>query len=118
MTTHTTSTRLSRRLAISAGVGLLFALAWAGLMATFPLLTGSELHARVQSAVITGLGFPLLFAARWVVPAAGRLGLAPFGVGVGLAFVNGALWAAAVVAVRRFVGQRPDSGVGILPPAA
>ena len=111
------SAGLGRRLAVPA-VGLMVALAWAALMLTFPILTGSDLHARIQSAVATALGFPLMSAARFVVPAAGRLGLAPFAVGVALAFLNGVFWAGAVVTVRGIIRHRRDPGVSLLPPAA
>jgi hypothetical protein len=84
-----------------AGVGLAVALAWAALMLTFPLLTGSDVQARWQGAAVVALGFPLMAASRFLVPAAVRVGVEPFAASVGCAFLNGALWATALLAFRQ-----------------
>ena len=111
------SSRNFRRLVLplSAGVGV--ALAWAALMATFPILTGSDLQARLQGAAVNVLGFPVMLAARFAVPVAALLGLPPFAAGVSLAFLNGAFWAAAFLTARETLARHPDPETGTLPPA-
>ena len=118
MPSDSASFRKLRRLVAPLGAGLVVALAWAALILTFPILTGSEVQARLQSGAATVLGFPLMLGARFAVPVAVLLGLPPFAAGLGLAFLNGAFWAGAVLTVRGILGQRPDREVGTIPPAA
>jgi ribosomal protein S12 methylthiotransferase accessory factor YcaO len=89
------------RLGAIVAVGVAFALLQTCLIATFPLLEGTELRSRVQSAVVSALDFPLGFAQPVFAAVAGSSGGTAFLVGVGLTFLNGALWAAVAIAVLR-----------------
>ena len=100
----------SRVATVAAGAGLAFGVAYATLLATFPLLGGAEPRARLQAAAVVALGFPTQFAYPFVVPFAVRVGIAPFAVRVGLACLNGVLWAIIVFALWRTARrQSPDS---------
>ena len=50
------------RLGAVIAVGVAFAILQTCLIATFPLLDGTELRSRVQSALVSALDFPLGFA--------------------------------------------------------
>jgi hypothetical protein len=95
--------RRSPRLRLGAiiAVGVAFAILQTCLIATFPLLDGTELRSRAQSAVVSALDFPLGFAQPLVVAVAGSSGGTAFIVGVGLTFLNGALWAVVALTIRR-----------------
>ena len=82
-------------------VGVAFAIVQTCLIATFPLLDGTELRSRVQSAVVSALDFPLGFAQPLVGGLTGSNGATAFLVGLGLTFLNGALWAMVVIKLRR-----------------
>ena len=85
-------------------VGVAFAILQTCLIATFPLLDGTELRSRLQSAVVSALDFPLGLAQPVVAAVAGSSGATAFLVGLGLTFLNGALWA--VVATGAFRRMR------------
>ena len=85
------------RLGAIIAVGVAFAILQTCLIATFPLLDGTELRSRIQSAVVSALDFPLGLAQPVIAAIAGSTGATAFLVGLGLTFLNGALWA--VVAV-------------------
>jgi len=89
------------RLGAIIAVGVVFALLQTCLIATFPLLDGTALHSRVQSAVVSALDFPLGFAQPVFAAVAGSSGGTAFVVGLLLTFLNGALWATAALMVRR-----------------
>jgi len=74
-------------------VGVAFAILQTCLIATFPLLDGTELRSRVQSAMVSALDFPFGFAQPVFAAVAGSSGATAFLVGLGLTFLNGALWA-------------------------
>jgi hypothetical protein len=74
-------------------VGVAFAIVQTCLIATFPLLDGPETRSRVQSALVSALDFPLGFAQPLVGGLTGSNGATAFLVGLGLTFLNGALWA-------------------------
>ena len=82
-------------------VGVAFAILQTCLIATFPLLDGPELRSRLQSAVVSALDFPLGFAQPLVSALTGSSGATAFLVGLGLTFLNGALWAVVVVSSWR-----------------
>jgi hypothetical protein len=83
-------------------VGVVFALLQTCLIATFPLLDGTELRSRVQSGVVSALDFPLGLTQPVFAAIAGSSGGTAFLVGLALTFLNGALWAVmAVWAWRR-----------------
>jgi len=93
------------RLGAIIAVGVAFAIAQICLIATFPLLDGPESRSRVQSALVSALDFPLGFAQPFVASLAGSNGATAFLVGLGLTFLNGALWAVlAVGAWKRMRG--------------
>ena len=92
------------RLGAIIAVGVAFAILQTCLIATFPLLDGTELRSRVQSAVVSALDFPLGLAQPVVAAVAGSSGATAFLVGLGLTFLNGALWA--VVAIGAFRRMR------------
>ena len=85
-------------------MGVAFAILQTCLIATFPLLDGTELRSRLQSAVVSALDFPLGLAQPVVTAVAGSSGATAFLVGLGLTFLNGALWA--VVATGAFRRMR------------
>jgi hypothetical protein len=89
--------RTRPRLGAIIAVGVAFAILQTCLIATFPLLEGTELRSRLQSAVVSALVFPLGLAQPVIAAIAGSTGATAFLVGLGLTFLNGALWA--VVAV-------------------
>jgi hypothetical protein len=82
-------------------VGVAFAILQTCLIATFPLLDGAAVRWRVQSAVVSALDFPLGFAQPLFAAVAGSSGGTAFFVGLGLTFLNGALWAAVFIRLRR-----------------
>ena len=87
-------------------VGVAFAILQTCLIATFPLLDGPEVRSRVQSALVSALDFPLGFAQPLIAAVAGSSGATAFLVGLGLTFLNGALWGAvAIGAWRRMRGR-------------
>ena len=93
------------RLGAIIAVGVAFAILQTCLIATFPLLDGPALRARVQSVAVSALDFPLGFAQPFVASLAGSNGATAFLVGLGLTFLNGALWAVlAVGAWKRMRG--------------
>ena len=81
------------RLGAILAVGIAFAVVQTCLIATFPLLDGPELRSRVQSALVSALDFPLGLAQPLIAAIAGSAGATSFLVGLGLTFLNGALWA-------------------------
>ena len=81
------------RLGAIIAVGVAFAILQTCLIATFPLLEGTELRSRVQSAMVSALDFPFGFAQPVFAAVAGSSGATAFLVGLGLTFLNGALWA-------------------------
>ena len=87
-------------------MGVAFALLQTCLIATFPLLDGPELRSRVQGAVVSALDFPLGFAQPLVAAITGSSGATAFLVGLGLTFLNGALWAVVAIGLRRRI-RRP-----------
>jgi len=87
-------------------VGVAFAILQTCMIATFPLLDGTELRSRVQSAVVSALDFPLGLAQPIVAAVAGSTGATAFLVGLGLTFLNGALWAVVAMRLWRRVRQR------------
>ena len=89
--------RTRPRLGAIIAVGVAFAILQTCLIATFPLLDGTELRSRIQSAVVSALDFPLGLAQPVIAAIAGSTGATAFLAGLGLTFLNGALWA--VVAV-------------------
>ena len=89
------------RLGAIIAVGVVFALLQTCLIATFPLLDGTELRSRVQSAVVSALDFPLGLTQPVFAAIAGSSGGTAFLVGLGLTFLNGALWAVMAVWVWR-----------------
>ena len=91
------------RLGAIIAVGVVFALLQTCLIATFPLLDGTELRSRVQSAVVSALDFPLGLTQPVFAAIAGSSGGTAFLVGLGLTFLNGALWAVMAVLVWRRV---------------
>jgi len=91
------------RLGAIIGVGVAFAIVQTCLIATFPLLDGPELRSRVQSAVVSALDFPLGLAQPAVAAVAGTSGATAFLVGLGLTFLNGALWAVLAISAWRRV---------------
>lgn len=82
-------------------MGVVFALLQTCMIATFPLLDGSALRSRAQSAVVSALDFPLGFAQPLFAAITGASGGTAFLVGLGLTFLNGALWAMVVIKLRR-----------------
>jgi apolipoprotein N-acyltransferase len=98
--------------------GICVALAWTTLMMTFPILTGTEQQARVQWAALQVVGFPLISAARPWVRVVADFGVPPFAVLIGLAFLNGALWASAAIVVRAHTRRPGVARADSLPPAA
>ncbi len=94
------------RLGAIVAVGVAFAILQTCLIATFPLLDGTELRSRVQSAVVSALDFPLGFAQPVVAAVAGSTGGTAFFVGLGLTFLNGALWGIVAISVWRRIKQR------------
>ena len=94
--------------------GLLFAIAWAALMQSFPILTGSDLQARLHGAALTALGFPFVWAARPLLPVPG---IEPVVVVVCLVFLDGALWGALFLAIQRAARRRASLGMSATPPA-
>ncbi len=101
---HSSSRSSARpRLGAIIAVGVVFALLQTCLIATFPLLDGTELRSRVQSAVVTALDFPLGLTQPVFAAIAGSSGGTAFLVGLGLTFLNGALWAVLAVWVWRRV---------------
>ena len=95
--------RRSPRLRLGAiiGVGVAFAILQTCLIATFPLLDGTELRSRIQSALLSALDFPLGFAQPVFAAIAGSNGATAFLVGLGLTFLNGALWAVVAIGAWR-----------------
>ena len=91
------------RLGAIVAVGVVFALLQTLLIATFPLLDGSALRSRLQSAVVSALDFPLGFAQPLFAAITGSSGGTAFLVGLGLTFLNGALWAVLAMRVWRRV---------------
>ena len=89
------------RLGAVIAVGVAFAILQTCLIATFPLLDGPELRSRVQSAMVSALDFPFGFAQPVFAAVAGSSGATAFLVGLGLTFLNGALWAMVVINLRR-----------------
>jgi hypothetical protein len=89
------------RLGAIVAAGVAFAILQTCLIATFPLLEGTALRARLQSAVVSALDFPLGFAQPVFAALAGSSGGTAFFVGLGLTFLNGALWAVVAVWVWR-----------------
>ena len=85
------------RLGAIIAVGVAFAILQTCLIATFPLLEGTELRSRIQNALVSALDFPLGFVQPVIAAIAGSTGATAFLAGLGLTFLNGALWA--VVAV-------------------
>jgi hypothetical protein len=85
-------------------VGVAFAILQTCLIATFPLLDGPELRSRAQGAVVSALDFPLGFAQPLLSAITGSSGATAFLVGLGLTFLNGALWA--VVAISAWKRMR------------
>ena len=107
------SPRRAPRLRLGAiiGVGVAFAILQTCLIATFPLLDGPELRSRVQSALVSALDFPLGLAQPLIAAIAGSAGATSFLVGLGLTFLNGALWAlVAIGAWRKLRGVRGAGG--------
>ena len=62
------------RLGAIIAVGVAFAILQTCLIATFPLLEGTELRSRVQSAVVSALDFPLGLAQPVFAAVAGSSG--------------------------------------------
>jgi len=89
------------RLGAIIAVGVAFAIVQTCLIATFPLLDGPEVRSRVQSALVSALDFPLGFAQPLVAAIAGSTGATAFLVGLGLTFLNGALWAVVAIGAWR-----------------
>jgi len=89
------------RLGAIIAVGVVFALLQTCLIATFPLLEGTALRSRVQSAVVSALDFPLGLAQPVFAAVAGSSGGTAFLVGLTLTFLNGALWAIVVIRLAR-----------------
>jgi len=87
-------------------VGVAFAILQTCLIATFPLLDGPALRSRLQSAMVSALDFPLGFAQPLVAAITGSSGATAFLVGLGLTFLNGALWAVVAIGLRRRI-RRP-----------
>ena len=102
------SSRPSRRPRFGAiiAVGVAFAILQTCLIATFPLLDGPALRSRLQSATVSALDFPLGFAQPLVAAITGSSGATAFLVGLGLTFLNGALWAVVAIGLRRRI-RRP-----------
>ena len=94
------------RLGAIIAVGVVFALLQTCLIATFPLLDGTELRSRVQSAAVSALDFPLGLTQPVLAAIAGSSGGTAFLVGLGLTFLNGALWAVMAVWVWRRLRSR------------
>jgi hypothetical protein len=101
MTSRTASPPTQARLGTIVGVGIAFAILQTYLIATFPILAGSELRSRAQELAVTALEFPLGYVQPVVVSVAGSKGGAPFLLGLGLTFLNGALWTTALLSIRR-----------------
>ena len=101
MTSHTASPPTQARLGTIVGVGIAFAILQTYLIATFPILAGSELRSRAQELAVTALEFPLGYVQPVVASIAGSKGAAPFLLGLGLTFLNGALWTIALLSIRR-----------------
>lgn len=101
MTSRTASSPSQTRLGTIVGVGFAFVILQTYLIATFPILSGSELRSRVQELAVTALEFPLGYVQPVVVGVAGSKGSAPFLLGLGLTFLNGALWTTALLSIRR-----------------
>ena len=89
------------RLGAIIAVGVAFAILQTCLIATFPLLEGTELRSRVQSAMVSALDFPFGFAQPVFAAVAGSSGATAFLVGLGLTFLNGALWAVVFIKLVR-----------------
>lgn len=87
--------------AIAAGAGLGFAAAYAALLTSFPLFGDAESRARLQGAAVVALGFPTQLVYPLVAPFAWRVGISPFVMRIGLAGVNGVLWATLCIALWR-----------------
>lgn len=64
---------LGRLVALIFGAGVAFGAAYAYLFLSFPILTGSDLHARVQGAAVVALGFPSQRAAGAIILAKSNL---------------------------------------------
>jgi hypothetical protein len=94
------------RLGAIIAVGVAFAILQTCLIATFPLLDGTELRSRVQSAVVSALDFPLGLAQPVFAAVAGSSGATAFLVGLGLTFLNGALWAVVAIGAWRRMRSR------------
>jgi hypothetical protein len=91
------------RLGAIIAVGVAFAILQTCLIATFPLLDGPALRSRAQSALVSALDFPLGFAQPLVSAITGSSGATAFFVGLGLTFLNGALWAVVAIGAWRKV---------------
>lgn len=83
------------------GAGLAFAILQTVLIATFPILTGSDLRGRLQGIAVSVLEFPLGYLQPAVTAVAGTNGGTPFLLGLGLTFLNGVLWTAAAISLGR-----------------
>jgi hypothetical protein len=94
------------RLGAIIAVGVTFAILQTCLIATFPLLDGPALRSRLQSAMVSALDFPLGFAQPLVAAITGSSGATAFLVGLGLTFLNGALWAVVAVGAWRRMKRR------------
>jgi hypothetical protein len=94
------------RLGAIIAVGVAFAILQTCLIATFPLLDGPALRSRLQSAMVSALDFPLGFAQPLVAAITGSSGATAFLVGLGLTFLNGALWAVVAVGAWRRMKRR------------
>jgi hypothetical protein len=99
--TTTSSSPIQPRLGTIVGVGIAFAILQTFLIATFPILSGSELRSHLQGMAVTALEFPLGSVQPLVFAVAGSRGAAPFLLGLGLTFLNGALWTTALLSLRR-----------------
>jgi hypothetical protein len=105
-----TSYSLGRLVALAVAAGVAFGAVYAYLLATFPLLTGSDLHARFQSAAVVALGFPSQLAFPTLAPLVERVGVAPFAARVCLAVLNGVLWATVLLAFRQAARRGTPGG--------
>jgi len=94
------------RLGAIIAVGVAFAILQTCLIATFPLLDGTELRSRLQSAVVSALDFPLGLTQPVFAAVAGSSGATAFLVGLGLTFLNGALWAVVAIGAWRRMRRR------------
>jgi hypothetical protein len=89
------------RLGAIVAVGVAFAFLQTCLIATFPIISGTEFRSRMQSAAVSVLDFPVGLAQPVVAGVAGSGGGTAFLVGLALTFLNGALWATVALSLWR-----------------